>query len=146
MSSTGIATGLEKGYPVEKREKAVRPSNKKGTISKRTKMVRDLVSEVCGLSPYEKRLMDMLKTGGTSSEKRMYKYSKRRVSFINGALKNKTIIFLIFLFVRFFFFTSSYDTARNSQTCIEEERSNQRDIRQDPCSCSHELNVCLIFM
>ena len=81
MSSTGLARGLAKGYPTEKREKTVRPSNKKGTISKRTKMVRDLVSEVCGLSPYEKRLMDMLKTGGTSSEKRMYKYSKRRVRF-----------------------------------------------------------------
>ena len=81
MSSSGIAIGLNKGYPVEKRTRAVRPSNKKGTISKRTKMVRDLVSEVVGLSPYEKRLMDMLKTGGTSSEKRMYKFAKRRVSF-----------------------------------------------------------------
>ena len=49
------------------------------SISKRTKMVRDLISEVVGLSPYEKRLMDMLKTGGTSSEKRMYKFAKRRV-------------------------------------------------------------------
>ena len=81
MSSTGIAVGLKKGYPVEKRVAAVRPSQKKGTISKRTKMVRDLVGEVVGLAPYEKRLMDMLKTGGTSAEKRMYKYAKRRVSY-----------------------------------------------------------------
>lgn len=66
---------------MEKREVAIRPSQKKGTISKRTKMVRDLVGEVVGLAPYEKRLMDMLKTGGTSAEKRMYKYAKRRVSY-----------------------------------------------------------------
>ena len=44
-------------------------------------MVRDLVGEVVGLAPYEKRLLDMLKTGGASSEKRMYKFAKRRVSF-----------------------------------------------------------------
>lgn len=49
-------------------------------VSKRTKMIRDLVSEVVGLSPYERRLLDMLKTGGASAEKRMYKFAKRRVS------------------------------------------------------------------
>ena len=50
-------------------------------VSKKTKLVRELISEVVGLSPYEKRLIDMLKTGGASAEKRMYKYAKRRVSF-----------------------------------------------------------------
>jgi hypothetical protein len=30
MSSTGIAVGLKKGYPVEKRAQVKRPSNKKG--------------------------------------------------------------------------------------------------------------------
>lgn len=30
MSSTGIAIGLKRGYPVEKKVSAVRPSNKKG--------------------------------------------------------------------------------------------------------------------
>jgi hypothetical protein len=29
MSSTGIAVGLKKGYPVEKRVRAERPSNRK---------------------------------------------------------------------------------------------------------------------
>jgi len=51
-------------------------------ISKRTKAVRSLIQEVVGLAPYEKRLLDMLKTGGASAEKRMYKLSKRRVSFV----------------------------------------------------------------
>jgi large subunit ribosomal protein L36e len=45
-------------------------------------MVRDLIGEVVGMSPYEKRLLDMLKTGGVSAEKRMYKFSKRRVSLL----------------------------------------------------------------
>ena len=42
-------------------------------------MVRELVKEICGLMPYEKRLLDMIKTGGSSSEKRMYKFAKLRV-------------------------------------------------------------------
>jgi large subunit ribosomal protein L36e len=46
-------------------------------------MIRELVSEVVGLSPYEKRLLDMLKTGGSSAEKRMYKYAKKRVSLLD---------------------------------------------------------------
>lgn len=54
--------------------------------SKRTKLVRELISEVVGLSPYERRLLDMLKTGGASSEKRMYKFAKRRVSFADLSL------------------------------------------------------------
>lgn len=51
-------------------------------------MIRELVSEVVGLSPYERRLLDMLKTGGASSEKRMYKFAKRRVR-INLIKKKK---------------------------------------------------------
>jgi large subunit ribosomal protein L36e len=39
-----------------------------------------VVREVVGLLQYERRLLDMLKTGGTSSEKRMYKFAKKRVS------------------------------------------------------------------
>jgi large subunit ribosomal protein L36e len=45
-------------------------------------MIRSLVSEVCGYAPYEKRMLDMLKTGGASADKRMYKFAKRRVSKI----------------------------------------------------------------
>ena len=43
-------------------------------------MVRELVSEVMGMAPYEKRLLDMLKVSGASADKRMYKVAKRRVS------------------------------------------------------------------
>eukprot|EP00597_Dinobryon_sp_UTEXLB2267_P000957 CAMPEP_0170062156 /NCGR_PEP_ID=MMETSP0019_2-20121128/3483_1 /TAXON_ID=98059 /ORGANISM="Dinobryon sp., Strain UTEXLB2267" /LENGTH=106 /DNA_ID=CAMNT_0010268223 /DNA_START=41 /DNA_END=361 /DNA_ORIENTATION=- len=89
MSSSGIAVGLKKGYPVEKKEKVPRPSQAKARLSKRTRMVRDLVSEVVGLSPYEKRLLDMLKTGGASSEKRMYKFAKRRLGTHRRALKKR---------------------------------------------------------
>ena len=46
MSSTGIAVGVNRGYPVEKREKKPRPSNQKGRLCKKTKLVRELIGEV----------------------------------------------------------------------------------------------------
>ena len=58
-------------------------------LSKRTRMVRELVGEVVGMAPYEKRLLDMLKTGGASSEKRMYKFAKRRLGTHKRAQKKR---------------------------------------------------------
>jgi large subunit ribosomal protein L36e len=89
MSSSGIAVGLKKGYPVTKRAQAVKPSRGKGRLSKRTKLVRSLVSEVCGMAPYEKRLLDMLKTGGAASEKKMYKFAKKRLGSHSRALAKR---------------------------------------------------------
>mmetsp|Transcript_5944 Transcript_5944/g.9000 ORF Transcript_5944/g.9000 Transcript_5944/m.9000 type:complete len:108 (-) Transcript_5944:87-410(-) len=79
VKGTGIAIGLKKGYPVEKREKVLRAKHRKGKSSKRVSLVRSVIREVGGLMPYEKRLLDMLKTGGASAEKRMYKFAKKRL-------------------------------------------------------------------
>ena len=55
-------------------------------------MVRELVGEVVGLSPYEKKLLDMLKTGGASAEKRMYKFAKRKLGTHKRATKKREMI------------------------------------------------------
>ena len=82
MSSSGIAIGLKKGYPITSKVVAPRPASRKGRCGPKTKMVRELIREVVGLMPYEKRILDMIKTGGTSAEKRIYKFSKQRVSYL----------------------------------------------------------------
>ena len=47
--------------------------------SARTKMIRSICREVVGLSPYERRILDMIKTGGSAADKRIYKFAKRRL-------------------------------------------------------------------
>lgn len=79
-------------HEVAKRPKVEKPKHRKGKPSQRTKLVREIISEVAGLSPYEKRLLDMIKTGGASSEKRMYKFAKQRLGTHKRALKKREMM------------------------------------------------------
>ena len=76
-------------YPTTKLAKPARPAYRKGGVSARTKMVKSIIGEVAGLVPYEKRILDMIKTGGASSEKRMYKFAKTRLGTHKRALKKR---------------------------------------------------------
>ncbi|KAH6938238.1 hypothetical protein HPB50_008155 [Hyalomma asiaticum] len=71
-----LAVGLEKGHRVTKNESKPRPSRRKGALSKHTKFVRDLVREVCGFAPFERRAMELLKV---SKDKRALKFIKKRL-------------------------------------------------------------------
>jgi len=95
MSNT-IAVGLQKGHVVTKRTLAPRPGSRKGVshtffvfmvtrftnsvlqrCGKRVGMIRSLIKDVAGSAPYEKRLVELLKTG---RDKRALKLAKRKVS------------------------------------------------------------------
>ena len=78
-----------KNFETQKIAKAQRPKHRKGRCSERTKVVREVVREVAGLVPYEKRILDMIKTGGASSEKRMYKFAKMRLGTHKRAIKKR---------------------------------------------------------
>lgn len=53
--------GPNKGHPTTPIEKAVKPSQRKGIQSTKTKFVRSVVREVVGFSPYERRVMELLR-------------------------------------------------------------------------------------
>ncbi|KAL0131740.1 hypothetical protein PUN28_002946 [Cardiocondyla obscurior] len=82
-----LAVGLDKGHKTTKirvakskseKEKTVclRPARLKGKQTKHSKFVRDLIREVTGHAPYEKRAMELLKV---SKDKRALKFLKRRL-------------------------------------------------------------------
>lgn len=47
--------------------------------NKRVKLIRDLIREVTGYAPYEKRCMEMLRIG---KDKKALKFVKKRVSIL----------------------------------------------------------------
>ena len=60
-TKTGLAVAMDKGHVVTKIEQKQRPSYRKGKLNKRVAFVREVVKEVVGFSPYEKRCMELIK-------------------------------------------------------------------------------------
>ena len=52
------------------------PPHRKQRCSKRVKVVREIIREVAGLAPYERRIGELLKTG---REKRALRFSKKKL-------------------------------------------------------------------
>ena len=62
-NKSGIYVGLNHGHVVNRAPNTwkSRPVTKKGTISKRVKAVREIIREVAGFSPLEKKMLDLNK-------------------------------------------------------------------------------------
>merc|ERR1712130_108790 len=71
-----FAVGLNAGHKVTPRQPKPRVSRMKGHLSKRTAFVRDVVKEVSGLAPYERRVIELLRN---SKDKRARKLAKKRL-------------------------------------------------------------------
>lgn len=85
MARSGIAVGINKGHKTNAKEVATpKISYRKGALSKRTAFVRDIVKEVSGLAPYERRLIELIRNAG---EKRAKKLAKKRLGTHKRALR-----------------------------------------------------------
>ena len=85
---TGLFVGLNRGHVVTKpkvSDRAFRAnkSSRKGRLHPRVQAVREVVQEVCGLAPFQKKMVEMIKTGIAVKEKKAVKLARKRV----GALK-----------------------------------------------------------
>merc|ERR1712022_94202 len=76
VTATGMAWGPNKGHVVEPLPKRVRASEKKGKLGVKVKLARDVVREVSGFAPYERRCMELLAQG---FDKRALKFCKKRL-------------------------------------------------------------------
>ena len=56
-----ICVGLEKGHKTTKNSLKAKPSSSKGKLTKHNKFVRDLIREVVGFAPYERRAQELLR-------------------------------------------------------------------------------------
>lgn len=84
--NSGLFVGLNRGHVVTKKELAPRPSDRKGKTSKRVHFVKNLIREVAGFAPYEKRITELLKVG---KDKRALKLAKRKLGTHKRAKKKR---------------------------------------------------------
>merc|ERR1712083_439023 len=76
MGKYEICAGLDKGHKTTLNEVKKKHGNAKGKQTNHNKFVRDLVREVTGFSPYERRAMELLRI---SKDKRCLKFLKKRI-------------------------------------------------------------------
>uniref|UniRef100_A0AC35TUH6 60S ribosomal protein L36 n=1 Tax=Rhabditophanes sp. KR3021 TaxID=114890 RepID=A0AC35TUH6_9BILA len=72
----GLAIGLNKGVRVTANARTARHSRRRGLASKKSKLARELVREITGFAPYERRMMELLRV---SRDKKAFKFTKARI-------------------------------------------------------------------
>ncbi|KAI9720904.1 MAG: 60S ribosomal protein L36 [Chrysothrix sp. TS-e1954] len=85
VAPNGIANAAIFEQKITPIKPPTRISKSKGRVSKRTQFVRDIVKEVSGLAPYERRVIELLRN---SKDKRARKLAKKRLG-THGRAKRK---------------------------------------------------------
>ena len=92
-SKSGIFVGLNKGFIVTKPKvntRKLKQSYKKGKLGKRVSMVREVIREVCGMAPYERKMLELIRTGESAKEKKAVKLARRRLGTQRRAQNKRT--------------------------------------------------------
>eukprot|EP00918_Siedleckia_nematoides_P056650 GHVU01123556.1.p3 GENE.GHVU01123556.1~~GHVU01123556.1.p3 ORF type:complete len:122 (+),score=22.08 GHVU01123556.1:247-612(+) len=76
---SGIAVGINRGHIVATRALPVKHVTRKGKTKKGTRLIREVVREVAGFAPYEKRILELIKVGTAATMKRALKFAKKRL-------------------------------------------------------------------
>ncbi|KAK5574699.1 hypothetical protein RB653_009952 [Dictyostelium firmibasis] len=88
VKRSGIVKGFNKGHPVAKR--TVASTFKKQyflkVVTKRVAAIRDVIREISGFAPYERRISELLKSG---LDKRALKVAKKRLGSIQAGKKKR---------------------------------------------------------
>jgi len=93
---TNIALGKNKGHKTTRIQPRTRPVSTKAKIGKRTKLVRQIISQVAGVSGYEKRVIEYLKAGSLKDTKRALKVTKKALGTHRRAkLKRENLMNLL---------------------------------------------------
>ncbi|MCL4116163.1 UNVERIFIED_CONTAM: hypothetical protein GTU68_001910 [Idotea baltica] len=94
---SNIAIGKNKGHPTTKLQgRKPKPAQSKGRLGKRTKVIRQVINEVSGVSTYEKRIVELLKAGSMKDTKKALKVAKKALGTHRRAkLKRESLMNLI---------------------------------------------------
>ena len=79
VDSMAIAVGLKRGFPVTKRTR--KPSTRKNTKAFHH-LYHEVIREVCGYAPYERRVLELLRNG---LDKRALRVCKRKLGTLARA-------------------------------------------------------------
>jgi large subunit ribosomal protein L36e len=91
-TKSGIAVGLNRGFVVSKPEvdtRSQKPSKRRGTKGARVATIRDVVREICGFSPFERRMLELLRAGDTAKDKKALKVAKSRLGTLRRAKRKR---------------------------------------------------------
>ena len=89
-SVKSLAVGLHKGFVVTKpKSKRKRPAARKARTSNRVREIRKLIRTVVGLTPFEKKFFEMMKSGVEKVESRAFRLAKRRMGTKKRALSKQ---------------------------------------------------------
>ena len=90
---SGLFVGMNKGHIVTKTKNhpntfKVNKSLRRGRAHPRTVAVRELVTSFMGLSPFQRKMIEMLRTGEAKAEKKAVRMARKRA----GSQKRASII------------------------------------------------------